>query len=65
MPTVFVIDVSWHAVNSGLVEQAAQAVLEAVYDRDGNSKLEPNAKIGIITFDKTVHFYNLSVYLAL
>jgi hypothetical protein len=56
------IDVSYTAVQSGLVAAAAQAilhVLDAFPKPAGGAASE--VKIGIMTFAKDVHFYNLKV----
>ncbi|KAI9503012.1 COPII coat Sec23p-Sfb3p heterodimer component [Coemansia spiralis] len=53
---VFAIDVTWSAVQNGLVAQAAAAIKDAIY---GGSGLPPDAKVGIITFDRSAHFYSL------
>ncbi|KAJ2684261.1 COPII coat Sec23p-Sfb3p heterodimer component [Coemansia sp. RSA 1285] len=53
---VFAIDVTWGAVQSGLVAQAAAAIKDAIY---GGMGLPPGTKVGIITFDRSAHFYSL------
>lgn len=55
---LFVIDVSYGAVQSGMVATAARAILESL---DGIPNNDDRAKIGFITFDSTLHFYNLAV----
>ncbi|KAF9210180.1 COPII coat Sec23p-Sfb3p heterodimer component [Haplosporangium sp. Z 27] len=57
---VFAIDVSWNAIQSGMLAQCITGIKSAVWDANGVSRLAPGAQIGILTFDKTVHFYNLS-----
>ncbi|KAG0377736.1 COPII coat Sec23p-Sfb3p heterodimer component [Mortierella sp. AD032] len=57
---VFAIDVSWSAVQSGMLANCVQGIKEALWDANGISKLVPGAQVGILTYDKTVHFYNLS-----
>ncbi|KAF9185975.1 COPII coat Sec23p-Sfb3p heterodimer component [Haplosporangium sp. Z 767] len=57
---VFAIDVSWNAIQSGMLIQCIAGIKSAIWDADGVSKLAPGAQIGILTYDKTVHFYNLS-----
>jgi protein transport protein SEC24 len=54
----FLIDVTYGAVQSGMVAAAANAILntlDQIPDSDGR------AKIGFITFDSSLHFYNLGV----
>ncbi|KAF9960175.1 COPII coat Sec23p-Sfb3p heterodimer component [Mortierella alpina] len=57
---VFAMDVSWNSIQSGMLQQCVAGIKEAVWDANGVSKLAPGAQIGIMTYDKTVHFYNLS-----
>ncbi|KAF9090400.1 COPII coat Sec23p-Sfb3p heterodimer component, partial [Mortierella sp. GBA35] len=57
---VFAIDVSWNSVQSGMLHRCVSGIKEAIWDSNGVSKLAPGAKIGFLTYDKTVHFYNLS-----
>ncbi|KAJ1895275.1 COPII coat Sec23p-Sfb3p heterodimer component [Kickxella alabastrina] len=54
---VFAIDVTWNAVQSGMVAQAAAALKSALYSGLG---LPVGTKVGIITFDRSAHFYSLS-----
>jgi len=65
---LFVIDVSYAAVQSGMVScvtQAIRGLLGSFPRPDGSQTGTPSpCKIGIITFDKTVHFYNLSGHLS-
>jgi protein transport protein SEC24 len=74
---LFVIDVSQEAVNRGFLESFCEGILAALYGQDESSansadtdgtqeqnaqrNLAPGSKVGIITFDKAVHFYNLLV----
>jgi protein transport protein SEC24 len=72
MRYVFAIDVSSEAVLSGLVQSACASLVDILYG--SASQIEPNdqpvirgpcfplaSQIAIITFDRTLHFYNLSV----
>lgn len=52
----FVIDVSATAVRSGMVESAARAIKASLDDLPGRGR----TKIGFITFDNAVHYYNLA-----
>ncbi|CAG8554291.1 7755_t:CDS:10 [Diversispora eburnea] len=54
---LFVIDVSFPAVQSGAVATAAKTILESL-DRIPNE--ENRTKIGFITFDSSLHFYSLN-----
>jgi protein transport protein SEC24 len=58
MPPVFffLIDVSMTAVSSGAVAAACSAVNHALADLGEG----PQTRVGIATFDSTIHFYNLN-----
>jgi protein transport protein SEC24 len=56
---VFAIDVSVQSIQSGMLPSVCESIKNALYDVHGNSKLQN--RIGILTYDKGVHFYNLSV----
>ncbi|KAI9097181.1 Sec23/Sec24 trunk domain-containing protein [Phlyctochytrium arcticum] len=55
---VLAIDVSWNAIQSGMLTAAIHGIRELLLD-DSSQSLPPGTKVGIITFDKSVHFYNL------
>ncbi|KAJ3013003.1 COPII coat Sec23p-Sfb3p heterodimer component [Thoreauomyces humboldtii] len=55
---VIAIDVTWNSVQSGLLKRVVEAIRELLYN--GVKTIPPNTRVGIITFDKSVHFYNLS-----
>ncbi|XP_061659853.1 protein transport protein Sec24A [Syngnathoides biaculeatus] len=52
---LFVMDVSHNAVETGYLKVFCQSVLDNINLLPGDSR----TKIGFITFDSTVHFYNL------
>lgn len=68
---LFLIDVSAEAVNRGFLDGFCEGIISALYgssgtekqenqqDGPGARKLSPGAKVGIVTFDKEIHFYNL------
>lgn len=65
---LFVIDVSQEAYNKGYLKAFCEGVLAALYDgSDTTQEGEPNRKIpkgsrvGFITYDKDIHFYNMNV----
>ncbi|KAI7875629.1 hypothetical protein K492DRAFT_210828 [Lichtheimia hyalospora FSU 10163] len=60
---VFAIDVSAQAVRSGMVQAACNAIKHALYGPN-TSKLAAGNKIGLLTFDRSVHFYNLAAGLS-
>ncbi|KAF2819589.1 Sec23/Sec24 family protein-like protein [Ophiobolus disseminans] len=65
---LFLIDVSAEAVNRGFLDGFCEGIIQALYgeaDEDASestpiSNLPKGAKVGIVTFDKEMHFYNLS-----
>ncbi len=71
---LFLVDVSAEACNRGFVQGVCDGILAALYgdeltDEDGEegdeptlkpSKVPPGAKVGFATFDREVHFYNVS-----
>ncbi|KAM8939765.1 protein transport protein Sec24B [Pelodytes ibericus] len=52
---LFLLDVSYNAVESGYLRIFSQSLLDNLDKLRGDSR----TKIGFITFDSTVHFYNL------
>ncbi|KAK7208524.1 Sec23/Sec24 trunk domain-containing protein [Myxozyma melibiosi] len=58
MRYLFAIDVSADAVNKSLPHLSAQAIRRALYG--SASSLPEGCKIAIMTFDRALHFYNLS-----
>ncbi|XP_075056778.1 protein transport protein Sec24B isoform X2 [Mixophyes fleayi] len=52
---LFVLDVSYNAVESGYLRYLSQSLLDNLDKLRGDTR----TKIGFITFDSTVHFYNL------
>ncbi|KAJ0244362.1 Protein transport protein Sec24-like [Hirschfeldia incana] len=57
MPPIyfFLIDVSFSATKSGMLEVAAQTIKSCLDNLPGY----PRTQIGFITYDSTLHFYNL------
>lgn len=69
---LFLIDASQDSVNRGFLKGVCNGILNALYgDEDEpaeqpegettSRKIPEGAKIGIVTFDREVQFYNLSV----
>lgn len=69
---LFLIDVSQEAVKKRFLQGVCKGILKALYGSEDETaetaegeasarKLPEGSKIGIVTFDKEVHFYNLSV----
>ncbi|KAK5076687.1 COPII coat Sec23p-Sfb3p heterodimer component [Lithohypha guttulata] len=70
---LFLIDTSQEAINRGLLAATCQGILNALYGPDPDEEEEEEesdeprptripvgSKVGIVTFDKDIHFYNLS-----
>ena len=68
---LFLIDVSAEAANKGFLDGICEGIMNALYgnsnsteDEQSNGEvkqnLPPGSKVGIVTFDKEIHFYNLS-----
>ncbi|GAP90833.1 putative Sec23 Sec24 trunk domain-containing protein [Rosellinia necatrix] len=65
---LFVIDVTQEAFNKGFLEAFCEGILSALYTPEGGEDAEdngepkrqipPGAKVGFVTYDKDVHFYN-------
>ncbi|CAO2825832.1 unnamed protein product [Amaranthus hypochondriacus] len=51
----FLIDVSVSAVRSGMIEVVAQTIKSCLNELPGSTRTQ----IGFITFDSTIHFYNM------
>lgn len=66
---LFLIDVSQDSINRGFVKGVCRGILEALYGEDNQEnpeeesvrRIPEGSKIGIVTFDREVQFYNLSV----
>ncbi|KAJ3219606.1 DNA mismatch repair protein msh6 [Dinochytrium kinnereticum] len=52
---VFAIDVSWNSIQWGVLGKTVATLKELLFSED----LPKNAKVAIVTFDRSVHFYNL------
>ncbi|KAI0701385.1 Sec23/Sec24 trunk domain-containing protein [Cytidiella melzeri] len=68
MDYVFVIDVSADAFSSGFTEHASRSLIRTLYgDETGETFIPPcippQSRICIMTFDSTVHFYDISPHL--
>ncbi|KAF2493772.1 Sec23/Sec24 family protein-like protein [Lophium mytilinum] len=67
---LFLIDVSAEAVNRGFLDGFCEGIISSLYgstdkqpdqpDAAATRNLPVGAKVGIVTFDKEIHFYNLS-----
>ncbi|KAF2151175.1 beta-sandwich domain of Sec23/24 [Myriangium duriaei CBS 260.36] len=65
---LFLIDVSAEASSRGFLEGICEGILNALYPEDtkdgeaptNSPRLPPGARVGIVTFDREVQFYNLS-----
>ncbi|PVU99142.1 hypothetical protein BB559_000970 [Furculomyces boomerangus] len=54
---IFAIDVSWGSVQSGMIKTCTEAIKNLLYKNTG---LPNGVLFGIITYDRGVHFYNIS-----
>jgi protein transport protein SEC24 len=66
---LFMIDITQESINRGLLASSCQGILEALYGSTTEDateedlealKLPPGTKIGIVTYDREIQFYNLS-----
>lgn len=65
---LFLIDVTAEAVNRGFLDGFCEGIMSALYGGsdvqseagETTSRIPKGAKVGIVTFDKEMHFYNLS-----
>lgn len=48
---------SWNSVQKGILETFTSSLKHFLYS--GQYQIAPGAKVGIMTFDRTLHFYNL------
>ncbi|KIW27665.1 uncharacterized protein PV07_07388 [Cladophialophora immunda] len=69
MRWLFMIDITQEAINRGFLDAVCQGIFDALYGREGEMSsdesaafvgLPVGAKIGIVTYDKEVQFYNLA-----
>jgi protein transport protein SEC24 len=58
---LFAIDVSMTAVQSGMLASFCQSLNDILYGDHAGNGLPNGAKIGLVTFDRSIHFYNLKV----
>jgi protein transport protein SEC24 len=71
---LFLIDVGQESFNKGFLEAFCEGIISALYggedqpteaddEVNGGTKrrIPPHAKVGFITFDKDIHFYNVNV----
>ncbi|ORY13245.1 Sec23/Sec24 family protein [Clohesyomyces aquaticus] len=66
---LFLIDVSAESVNRGFLDGFCEGIINTLYSGDKDTpedgedikrRIPPGSKVGIITYDKEIHFYNLS-----
>ncbi|EDQ85874.1 uncharacterized protein MONBRDRAFT_38641 [Monosiga brevicollis MX1] len=60
---LFLLDVSYTAVQSGQVYAACQAIRSTIQSHSESNSPLPY-RLGIVTFDQAIHFYNLSADLS-
>ncbi len=60
---LYLLDITQEAINRGFLQDVCDGILDALYgheESEEESKFPVGAKIALVTFDKEVHFYNLS-----
>ncbi|XP_065218040.1 protein transport protein Sec24C [Planococcus citri] len=63
---IFVIDVSYNNIKSGMVKILCEQMSDIVQNylpTDDNGEENPRMRVGFITYDSTVHFYNIKACL--
>lgn len=67
---LFAIDVTQESYNKGFLEAFCEGVLSALYAPEGQEedengepirRIPPGVKVGFVTYDKDIHFYNCNV----
>lgn len=64
---LFVIDVTQESFNKGFLESFCDGILAALYGGETDDEGEPKrripegAKVGFVTYDQDIHFYNINV----
>jgi protein transport protein SEC24 len=68
---LFVIDVGQESYNKGLLQSVCEGIIATLYSGDHSHEesdneepkrsIPPGAKVGFMTFDKDIHFYNCNV----
>jgi protein transport protein SEC24 len=71
---LFLIDVGQESFNKGFLEAFCEGIISALYGGDNDQidendeangsikrRIPPGAKVGFVTFDKDIHFYNVNV----
>ncbi|KAK3559510.1 hypothetical protein QTP86_013685 [Hemibagrus guttatus] len=62
---IFLIDVSYNAVKSGMVKMVCQELKTLLdYLPRENPDVESNIRVGFVTYNKVLHFYNVKASLA-
>lgn len=59
---IFAVDVSFTSIQSGMLQIFVDTIKEMLDFFPSDGLDESPCKMGIITFDRTVHFYNLNVF---
>lgn len=57
---IFAFDVSHESVVSGFLQSACQALQDVLFGT-GRPNIVPSSKISIVTFDRSLHFYDITV----
>ena len=58
---LFLIDITQESINRGFLHTVCEGILKALYESaEEEAKLPAGSKVGIVTYDREVQFYNLS-----
>ncbi|CED84222.1 transport protein sec24 [Phaffia rhodozyma] len=65
---VFALDVSWNSGKCGLIKEWCEGLREILYSKakdgedegEGEVRLEEGCRVGIMTFDESIHFYDFT-----
>ncbi|KAI4703656.1 hypothetical protein J4E89_009879 [Alternaria sp. Ai002NY15] len=67
---LFLVDVTAEAVNRGFLHGFCEGIMKALYGEEAETegaetttRIPKGAKVGIVTYDKEMHFYNLNASL--
>jgi protein transport protein SEC24 len=71
---LFVIDVTQESYNKGFLEAFCEGIMSSLYgvnaqapsegqqtDPNAHRAIPPGARVGFMTYDKDIHFYNVNV----
>lgn len=62
---IFMIDVSISMFQRGVVQLLTQTMLSILENLPKSSNSQSPVKVGFVTYDRVLHFYNVKVFLSL